>query len=717
MGNKIVIEQNGFPQKWQQVIFRNYGTVENFKLAKVLNTDEKVIEKEAQKMGLDVIKFNPDWVKKGFVTIVRNNWELLSNDKIRVFLDDMGEKEFDRLLIYYDFLNVKVGPKPEIEDPVYSPLTASEEEKTATIKEFMKENYRDPEVMPFDFFSNSPECVYDEPSEYGITDRYTSSYIASYDGFLDDDELKDYPDDYLERLKKTGINGIWVQETLRNITPFPFDEKYSVGYEKRLLNFKKLTERCAKHGLGVYLYLNEPRALPGEFFEKYPNLKGQITENNEYCLCTSTPEVKEYLYNAVRFLVKNVPLLTGIMTITMSENASHCASRLFVQKHQGITLTCERCQKRKPEEMSAEISNIMMNAVRDEGVKTKIIANLWAWSIFSDWTEEMILNGVDCLDKDITVMCVSETEKDLCRGGVPVKVFDYSISVIGPSDISLKILKRAKQNGHKIWAKIQVNNSWEISAIPYIPTFGLMVKHIENLKELGVSGLMMGWSLGGYPGGALPLCNGLCSKEPFDMDAWYDKTYGENSKDVQKAVACFDDAFVNLPFSLANLYYGPDTLGVANLWTLERSNGTSTMVCYARDDYEFYTGPYGPDIYINQYKLVCDGWEKGLKVLENLNGNLAFEELKRCALGCYNHLKAALLHAEFAYLKRNASDNKARLLEIIEEDKALVKVLYNLVQVDAKIGFEMTNHYFYNSNLLLEKLLNLDYLKEKIENL
>lgn len=716
MENKTVIEQNGFPQKWQQVIFRNYGTVENSKLADILNTNEFVIQTEAKRMGLNLIKYNPDWVKKGFVTIVRNNWDLLSKRQIRTLLS-MGEKEFERLLIYYDFLDVKVGVKPELEEPFYSPLSKEEAEKTASIKNFMHANYKAPEIMPFDFFSNAPENVYEEPEEYEITDRYVSSYFASYDGVLDDDELKDYPAEYLDRLKKTGINGIWIQETLRNITPFPFDEKYSLGYEKRLTNLKKLTERCNEHGLGVYLYLNEPRSLPEEFFEKYPHLKGQITEKNEYCLCTSTQEVKDYLFDATRHLVKNVPLLKGIMTITMSENATHCASRLFVQKNQGITLTCERCKKRKAEEMAAEVSNIMMSAVRAENSKTQIIANLWAWSIFSDWTEEMIMHGIDCLDKDITVMCVSEAEKDLCRGGVPVKVFDYSISVVGPSDSSIKMLKRAKENGHKIWAKIQVNNSWECSAIPYIPTFGLMVKHIENLKKLGVSGLMMGWSLGGYPGGALPLCNGLCAKKPFDTDSWYKKTYAENSDLVQKAVSVFDDAFTNLPFSLANLYNGPDTLGVANLWTLERSNRSSTMTCFAMDDYEAYVYPYGAEIYISQYKLMCDAWENGLEMLNGINGNLAFEEYKRCAFATYNHLKGAMLHAEYSYYKRNAKENKDKLLEIIDKDSVLVKELYELVQKDAKIGFEMTNHYFYNSNLLLEKLLNLNYLKGLIEKL
>ena len=35
-----------------------------------------------------------------------------------------------------------------------------------------------------------------------------------------------------------------------------------------------------------------------------------------------------------------------------------------------------------------------------------------------------------------------------------------------PSDITVKSLKLAKENGHRIWAKIQANNSWECAGVP-----------------------------------------------------------------------------------------------------------------------------------------------------------------------------------------------------------------------------------------------------------
>ena len=48
-------------------------------------------------------------------------------------------------------------------------------------------------------------------------------------------------------------------------------------------------------------------------------------------------------------------------------------------------------------------------------------------------------------------------------------------------------------------AKVQFNNTWEISAVPYIPVPQLIVKHCENLRKAGVSGLMAAWTCGGYP--------------------------------------------------------------------------------------------------------------------------------------------------------------------------------------------------------------------------
>lgn len=54
------------------------------------------------------------------------------------------------------------------------------------------------------------------------------------------------------------------------------------------------------------------------------------------------------------------------------------------------------------------------------------------------------------------------------------------------------------------------------------------------------------------------------------------------------------------------------------------------------------------------------------------------------------------------------------MLDCVEKEYKLTKLIYELISKDAKIGFEMTNHYYYNANLLLEKMLNLLSLKEQL---
>ena len=697
---------------WQRVISRNYGMVPDEAIAKVLGTDAQTVQKCAKELGFLPHPYNPDWRKKGFVTIFRNNWDILPQEDIRTLLG-VSEKEYATLLEDYDFLSVKLGKKPEVKRPQYAPLTEEGRRRTVRVSERVR-SFPVPAAKPFDFYAKSPVAYYEPPAECDIADRFVSSYSARYDGALLDDDLSDYPDEYLKRLAATGVNGIWLQETLRNLSEFPFDPSFSPDYKKRLKNLRKLTERCAKFGLGVYLYLNEPRALPASFFEKYPDLRGLFAGTGYYCLCTSAPAVQKYLYEAVRSVAEAVPLLRAVMTITMSENATNCYSRGWkgpTEEEPG----CPRCGKRRPEEVAAEVNNIFCRALRDGNGKTRLIANLWGWADFMGWSEESILHGVDLLDKEVDVLCVSEFSKHFERGGVKSQVIDYSISVVGPSEITVKMLERAKARGHRVWAKMQANNSWECSAVPYIPAFELMLEHISNLKKLGVSGLMMGWSLGGYPGGALPLCCMACGRGETDTARWYRKVYGEQGEIAREGVHVIGEAFREFPFSVDILYLAGHNSGCGNLWSLAPSGRSSTMVCYTFDDVETYTAPYGPEIYISQMRLLCEKWEKGLELLRSVQGNELFEELKRCAEGAYIHFRSAGLLAEFSLLKRDIPRNRERLIACAEEEMRLTRALYRLVCEDAKIGFEMTNHYYYTPALLIEKTLCLEEILEELK--
>src|SRR5690606_27453838 len=100
------------------------------------------------------------------------------------------------------------------------------------------------------------------------------------------------------------------------------------------------TERAQRFGIGVYLYLNEPRAMPAAFFDEHPHLRGAF-EDPFYALCTSTPEVQAFLRDAAASVFAAVPGLAGAFTITMTENLTNCFSR-------GGGDQCPRCRERGP---------------------------------------------------------------------------------------------------------------------------------------------------------------------------------------------------------------------------------------------------------------------------------------------------------------------------------------------------------------------------------
>ncbi|MBQ6922471.1 MAG: hypothetical protein IJQ66_05210 [Clostridia bacterium] len=686
---------------WQKVIFRNYGKVKTELIGKVIGLSENDIVLNAEKLGFKNIKYETLWREKGFVTIIRNNWDILPNDKIAVLLE-ISEEELNKTLVEYDFLDVKLGDKPPIDSFLYRPLSVEEEKNTDKVRKIVQENYVDRKVKPFDFFADFVEPNYKAGENADIKDRFVSSYCASYSGALLDDDLTDYSEDYLKKLSATGTNGIWLSDTLRNLAEFPFDKSLSPDYKIRVNNLKKLTERCKKFGIKVYLYINEPRSLPEEFFNKNPHLKGQKSNDGTYCLCTSQKEVKDYLYNAVKSLAKSVPLLYAVMTITMSENPTHCYSRPWGGA-EDIATDCPRCKNRKPQEVVAEINNIISRALKDGNGYTKLIANVWGWANYAGEDKKEVFETLDLLDRDINVLCVSEYGKEFVRGGIKGKVDDYSISVVGPSEFAEKVLTYAKNKGHNIWAKIQVNNSWECSAVPYLPTFGLMTEHVKRLKKLGIQGLMLGWSLGGYPGGVLPLINSICENDNFDEKKWYAEVYGENAGEIMRAVKIFGAAFQNYPFSVDSIYFGAHNMGCGNLWSIEKQNRESTMVCFTFDDIEKWTYPYGADIYISLMEKLCKEWEIGIKTFENIESNTATKEFISCAKAAFIHFKSALNLAKFSKYKSDLQANSEILKDCLESELKITKELYKIILTDAKIGFEMTNHYYYDENLLLEK--------------
>ncbi len=105
-------------------------------------------------------------------------------------------------------------------------------------------------------------------------------------------ELDPFPEALLAEYARMGIKGVWLQGILYQLVHFPFDPELSAGYEIRIANLKKLIERAAQYDIGIYLYLNEPRAMNDTFFLKHPELRG-TREGDFWAMCTSRPAVRQ----------------------------------------------------------------------------------------------------------------------------------------------------------------------------------------------------------------------------------------------------------------------------------------------------------------------------------------------------------------------------------------------------------------------------------------
>lgn len=684
------------PTAWQTVLLRNLGLVSDEKLAEVLGTDAQTVRREAERLGIAGIKYDPNWRRLGYINIIKNNWHLLPYSQLLELLE-MSEGELAYCLKEDDFLAIKLGSyKARADEIRYSPLTEEEKRETERLAELVKREFIADYAKPFEFYKT--EAIRRERSsgDSGF-DKIVYSYSMLYgDTFLEGDEI--VPDEMLERLQAVGVNGLWMQGVLSKLSPYPFVEGLDEGYEQRRENLKKIIEKCAKYGIGVYLYFNEPRGVSEhQLTERTERLKGRFF-NDTWSLCTTHKEVQDYLYGAVRSLAEAVPELAGIITITMSENMTNCHSR--------TNNTCPYCSHLRHVDVVPEINNIIQRAVSDAGAKTRVLANLWSWTKPYEWSEEELLEGIERMDKRIEILSVSEMG-GIIIDGERVEVKEYALSKIGPCEETKRSLSFAKKIGHKVMAKVQINSSWEFAVVPYVPVFELIIEHMQNLKELGVDGLMLSWTVGGYPTPSLDLVDRFFEGD-FDYDTWLCEHFGDRATDVKRAVTHFSRGFRYYPHTIGTLYQGAQELGASNLLYREQTGYAATMVTYAYDDYNAWRGTYSVEDFLALLDSLLDEWKKGLDIIDSLDGNEAFRELRNFAEVVYVNIKSMAVQTRYNVARDEGKQDEIPAL--LCEEGSLTRRLYALAAEDARIGYEASNHYYFTQNNFIEKIICLDRL-------
>ena len=488
-----------------------------------------------------------------------------------------------------------------------------------------------------------------------------------------------------------GINGVWLHVVLRDLAPGGKDfPEFGAGLERRLANLAAMVARAKRHGIGIYLYMNEPRGQPAAFFKDRPDL-------------------------------------AGVFTITASENLTNCASH-------GRRAQCAHCKGRTDAEIIAEVNRTIEEGVHRGSPAARCIAWDWGWHGHGDAPDIVAL-----LPKSMWLMSVSEWALPISRGGVSLQVGEYSMSAVGPGPRATRHWQIAKGLGLKTVAKVQLNNTWELSSVPYLPVMDLVAEHCHNLASAGVDGMMLSWSLGGYPSPNLEIAARFRGRPTPEiatvLDAVAAERFGVDGGPLARnAWAAFSSAFREYPYHGSVLYDSPVQIGPANPLYAVRTGYQATMTGIPYDDLRSWRGPYPADVFAAQFQKVATGWQTGIPALE--------AAVERAPSSCKDDARAELRFARVAGLHFQSVASQARFVmardrlaaaahgvsaaeqaqlldqmkSALAEEIVAARQEFALAQGDSRIGFEAANQYFFVPLDLVEKVVNCRWLLEKLGN-
>lgn len=725
-----------FPDRVHEFVWRNWSAVEPAKLAMILDASVQDVTAIAESMGLPPdVAVQPEMRERGYVTLIRRNWHLLPYEQLLELLD-MTPERLDVMLREEDFLWIKLGSlKPQCEPLRYAQPDEAARNRAAEIRRVVEQEFvdalRQPAEPRFDFVRqlSLPLSSY-TPPEPGTSQtlpvRLVYSYVAVYGDPLLNPALNPYPDGLLQRLSTVGINGVWLQGILRDLAPggdeFP---EFGMNHDQRIANLRALVERAKKYGIGVYLYINEPRAMPEAFFEKHRDLAG-VRESQLTALCTSQPKVRKWMGDALAYIFREAPGLSGVYAITASENLTNCASH-------GSWTSCEHCKSRTDADIITEVAGVIEEGVHRSNPDAKVLISDWGWRGHGD-APDMIAR----LPKSVFLMSVSEWHLPIERGGVKSTVGEYSISAVGPGPRSQKHWKTARETGLRVGTEIQFNNTCEIASLPYLPVMDLIADHYRNLAPAKIDAMLIGWTMGGYPSPNFQLTRKMSLSPIPDRNAALDavalERFGsEGAPHARKAWTLMSDAFREYPFHISVVYTSPVQIGPANPLYPEKTGYSATMWGIPYDDLNGWRGPYPPDIFAAQFEKVAQGWGAGIDEMKlamektpTERRNEAEADL-RLARAAAIHFQAVANQSRFIVARDALAgqtdslspEERARLQteqkRILKSEIALARELYTLVRDDSRIGFEPSCQYFYLPLDLVEKVVTCRWMLAELE--
>lgn len=544
------------------------------------------------------------------------------------------------------------------------------------------------------------------------------------------DELSDdidyYDENYLNRLAHDGTNGLWIYTRFSDLVKTKYIPQYGVGSEKRIEKLKRVIDKCARYGIGVYIFAIEPEAPRSpEIYEKHGDMLGGASGNDELRLgngvktfCPHTKKGRAYLIEATEKICLALPSLAGFISITAGERVTSCAAEKENK--------CPICGHIPRGENLAFTADCLKEGIRRSGTKAEFVSWTYGHRL---WNMTDIEEYVKYAPKDVMLMqnfddMGYEEQLGKMRQGV-----DYWLSYPGPSDLFTKTALAAKKYGKTMYAKTQVCTSHEIATIPYVPVPGIIFDKFRAAFNLGVEGMMECWYFGNYPSimskaaGELSFLHDFSDKDAFLM--YLASIYcGESSaKALVDAWNMFEKGYKLYPLNVMFSYYGPMHDSVCWQLHLKPKNFSlpRSWLLQDRPDgdriYECLGTGHTPHEVITLTEEMASLFEEGYKSLENVPVPFEHKSVTSAAATLFRSGNNILRFYKMREMLNGFADAEKLLSEmrdIVEKEKINSEKMIELCKEDGRLGYHSeAEGYKFFPEKIEDRIKKLDILLEE----